>query len=116
MQDIGGYASIKQALYEAIVLPVERPDLFKGKNKMLRTPKGILFYGPPGTGKSMMAKAVARDSGATFVNVNVSTLMDKYVGESEKLMAALFSLARKLAPTIIFIDEIDGLLGRRRFR
>jgi len=118
-RDIGGLAETKAAIYESIILPLERPELFCGKKgkkaqrKLLTPPRGILLYGPPGTGKTMMAKAIAKDSGATFINVHFSALLDKYVGESQKFTHAIFTLAHKLAPSIIFIDEIDAFLRKR---
>jgi SpoVK/Ycf46/Vps4 family AAA+-type ATPase len=74
---------------------------------------GVLFYGPPGTGKTLTARALARESGAAFLPVSISTMESKWVGESQKIVRALFSLARKLAPTIVFIDEIDVMLTNR---
>ncbi|RLV91572.1 Protein SAP1 [Spathaspora sp. JA1] len=108
--DIIGLESAKESLKEAVVYPFLRPDLFRG----LREPtRGMLLFGPPGTGKTMLARAVATESHSTFFSISASSLTSKYLGESEKLVKALFLLARKLAPSIVFMDEIDSLLGSR---
>ncbi|CAK68097.1 unnamed protein product (macronuclear) [Paramecium tetraurelia] len=108
--DIAGLEAAKSALQEAVLLPIKFPDFFEGA----RTPwKGILMYGPPGTGKTYLAKACATEAEGTFFSVSSADLISKYVGESEKLIKTLFTMAREQKPSIIFIDEIDSMCGAR---
>ncbi|XP_020574942.1 uncharacterized AAA domain-containing protein C16E9.10c [Phalaenopsis equestris] len=109
-EDIGALDDIKESLQELVMLPLRRPDLFRG---LLKPCRGILLFGPPGTGKTMLAKAIANEAGASFINVSMSTITSKWFGEDEKNVRALFTLAAKVSPTIIFVDEVDSLLGQR---
>ncbi|KAG5367939.1 putative AAA domain-containing protein [Yarrowia sp. C11] len=109
-EDIAGLEAAKSSLKETVVYPFLRPDLFSG----LREPaRGMLLFGPPGTGKTMLARAVATESNSTFFSISASSLTSKFLGESEKLVRALFFMAKALAPSIIFVDEIDSLLSQR---
>ena len=109
--DIGALDEIKECLQELVMLPLRRPDLFTGG--LLKPCRGILLFGPPGTGKTMLAKAIAKEAGASFINVSMSTITSKWFGEDEKNVRALFTLAAKVSPTIIFVDEVDSMLGQR---
>lgn len=108
--DIAGLDAAKEALKEAVILPVKFPQLFVGNRKPT---SGILLYGPPGTGKSYLAKAVATEANSTFFSVSSSDLVSKWMGESERLVKQLFTMARENKPSIIFIDEVDALCGPR---
>ncbi|MHA1369241.1 MAG: AAA family ATPase, partial [Promethearchaeota archaeon] len=108
--DIAGLNRVKQALREAIVLPIMKPEIFKGARKPWT---GILLFGPPGCGKTLMAKAAASECQATFYSADSASLVSKWLGESEKLVKSLFELARKTSPSLIFIDEIDSLTMAR---
>ncbi|KAG4302537.1 hypothetical protein PCK1_001121 [Pneumocystis canis] len=110
-EDIAGLEEAKKTLKETVIYPLLRPDLFSG----LREPAtGVLLFGPPGTGKTMLAKAAATQAKSTFFSISASSLTSKFLGESEKLVRALFALAKELSPSIIFVDEIDALLSYRR--
>ncbi|KAL6508381.1 hypothetical protein OROHE_021923 [Orobanche hederae] len=109
--DIGSLDETKESLQELVMLPLRRPDLFTGG--LLKPCRGILLFGPPGTGKTMLAKAIANEAGASFINVSMSTITSKWFGEDEKNIRALFTLAAKVSPTIIFVDEVDSMLGQR---
>jgi SpoVK/Ycf46/Vps4 family AAA+-type ATPase len=110
--DIGALDDIKESLHELVMLPLRCPHLFNGGG-LLKPCRGILLFRPPRTGKTMLAKAIANDSGATFINVSMSTITSKLFGDGEKNVPALFSFAAKVAPTIIFVDEVDSMLGQR---
>jgi transitional endoplasmic reticulum ATPase len=110
-EDIGGLEEVKRTLRESIELPLKRPEAFRRVG--IRPPKGILLFGPPGTGKTLLAKAVAREAEANFTATQSSDLLSKWYGESEKQVARLFQRARQVAPTVIFLDEIDALAPQR---
>ncbi|KAL4803975.1 P-loop containing nucleoside triphosphate hydrolase protein [Aspergillus unguis] len=113
-EDIGGLEDIIEELKESVIYPLTLPHLYSSTSSLLTAPSGVLLYGPPGCGKTMLAKALAHESGACFINLHISTLTEKWYGDSNKLVNAVFSLARKLQPSIVFIDEIDAVLGTRR--
>jgi transitional endoplasmic reticulum ATPase len=109
--DIGGLEDAKRELREGIELPLRHPEAFKRLG--IRAAKGFLLFGPPGTGKTLMAKAVAREAEANFIAAKSSDLLSKWYGESEQQISRLFQRARQVAPTVIFIDEIDSLAPAR---
>uniref|UniRef100_A0AAY4C1V6 Outer mitochondrial transmembrane helix translocase n=1 Tax=Denticeps clupeoides TaxID=299321 RepID=A0AAY4C1V6_9TELE len=111
-RDVAGLDEIITDLQDTVIMPFQKRHLFAG-SKLFQPPKGVLLYGPPGCGKTMIAKATAKASGCQFINLQASTLTDKWYGESQKLTAAVFSLAVKIQPCIIFIDEIDSFLRNR---
>ncbi|KQK21732.1 uncharacterized protein LOC100841766 [Brachypodium distachyon] len=111
-EDIGALESVKETLKELVMLPLQRPELFS-RGQLMKPCKGILLFGPPGTGKTMLAKAVATEAGANFINISMSSISSKWFGEGEKYVKAVFSLASKISPCVIFVDEVDGMLGRR---
>ncbi|XP_077571090.1 outer mitochondrial transmembrane helix translocase-like [Stigmatopora nigra] len=110
--DIAGLDEIINELQDTVILPFQKRHLLAG-SKLFQPPKGVLLFGPPGCGKTMIAKATAKASGCKFINLQASTLTDMWYGESQKLTAAVFSLAVKLQPCIIFIDEIESFLRNR---
>jgi transitional endoplasmic reticulum ATPase len=109
--DVGGLEDIKEELKEAIEWPLKYSDIFKKANT--NPPKGILLYGQPGTGKTLLAKAVANESGVNFISVKGPALIAKYVGESERGIREVFKKAKQASPTILFFDEIDAVVPRR---
>lgn len=111
--DIGGLEDIIEELKESIIYPLTMPHLYRHGGALLAAPSGVLLYGPPGCGKTMLAKAVAHESGASFINLHISTVTAKWYGDSNRMVHAVFSLAKKMQPAIIFIDEIDAVLGTR---
>lgn len=126
-KDIAGIDDILEDLYENVIIPlqefgVDKKQLNKElkerfghlvENGLLEAPKGVLLYGPPGTGKSLTAKAVATECNAAFINISISTLLSSYYGESSKLVKALFTVADRIKPCVIFIDEIDSVFKTR---
>ncbi|XP_072943799.1 fidgetin-like protein 1 [Epargyreus clarus] len=109
-EDIAGLHLAKSVIQEAVVWPLLRPDIFTG---LRRPPKGILLFGPPGTGKTLIGKCVASQCHATFFSISASSLTSKWIGDGEKMVRALFAVARCHQPAVIFIDEIDSLLTQR---
>ena len=110
-EDIGGLKNVKQQLREAVEWPLTKPEVFKRMG--ITPPRGILLYGPPGTGKTLLAKAVASESKANFISIKGPEVMSKWVGESEKAVRELFKKARQVAPTIVFLDELDSIAPMR---
>lgn len=109
--DIGGLDEQVEELRETVELPLIKPELFKKVG--IDPPKGVLLHGPPGTGKTLLAKAVAHETKATFIRVIASELVQKFIGEGARYVREIFSLARKKAPTILFIDELDAIAAER---
>ena len=109
--DIGGLDQARDRLREGVELPLKHPEAFRRLG--IRPAKGFMLYGPPGTGKTLLAKAAARESEANFIATKSSDLLSKWYGESEQQIARLFNRARQVAPTIIFIDELDSLVPAR---
>ncbi|KAL9922994.1 fidgetin [Glossina fuscipes fuscipes] len=108
--DIAGLDYAKSIIKEAVVYPLLRPDIFTG---LRRPPRGILLFGPPGTGKTLIGKCIASQAKATFFSISSSSLTSKWIGESEKLVRALFAVAEARQPSVIFIDEVDSMLCQR---
>ena len=110
-EGVGGLDKIKQNLKEAVEWPMKHPDSFKRMG--IRPSRGILLYGPPGTGKTLLAKAVAKESEANFINIKGPTLLSKWVNDSHKAIEKVFKKAREVSPCIIFFDEVDSIASRR---
>lgn len=111
--DIGGLDAVKKSLNESVEWPLKYPGSFKKLG--IKPPRGILLYGPPGCGKTLIAKAVANESGANFISVKGPELLSMWVGESEKHVREIFRRARQVSPCIIFFDEIDSLVPKRGY-
>ncbi len=111
LRDIGGLDEIIEDLQRNVITPMLQPKHFR--TSLLRQKRGVLLYGPPGTGKTMLAKALAKESHACFIVIKASTILSKWYGETNKMISAIWTLAYKLQPTILFIDEVDALLGSR---
>ena len=109
--DIGGHESIKTTLNKVLFKPLETKSNLKGP--LFAPPNGIILHGHPGTGKTMFAKAIAKRVNGVFISCDPASFENKFYGESSKLIKSLFSLANKINPCVIFIDEIDGILGKR---
>jgi ATP-dependent 26S proteasome regulatory subunit len=110
-EDIAGQEAAKRLIQEVVVWPMMNPDIFKGARA---PPKGILLFGPPGTGKTLLGKAIASNIDASFFAISASSLTSKWIGDGEKMVKALFAVAGWMAPSVIFIDEIDSILSARK--
>ncbi|WP_308573847.1 AAA family ATPase, partial [uncultured Methanosphaera sp.] len=110
-ENIGGLEDQIRETIETVELPLKNPEIFEKVG--ITPPKGVLFYGSPGTGKTLLAKAVANETNATFIKIVASEFVKKYIGEGSRLVRGVFELAKEKAPAIIFIDEIDAIAGKR---
>lgn len=109
--DIGGLDIQKQEIKEAIELPLSHPELYQQIG--IDPPRGVLLYGPPGTGKTMLAKAVANQTNASFLRMVGSEFVQKYLGEGPRMVRDVFRMAKDNAPSIVFIDEVDAIATKR---
>ena len=112
-EDVAGQGELVTELRQAVIIPLQKRHLFAGSD-LMTSPKGVLLHGPPGCGKTMLAKATAREAGARFINLDIASLTDKWYGESQKLAGAVFTLAKKIQPCIIFIGETSPESSQRR--
>merc|ERR1711939_634584 len=110
-QSVGGLTEQIRSMREVIELPLTNPELFKRVG--IKVPKGVLLYGPPGTGKTLLARAMASNMTANFLKVVASAIVDKYIGESARIVREMFGYAKEHQPCIIFMDEIDAIGGKR---
>jgi len=110
-QSVGGLTEQIRAMREVIELPLTNPELFKRVG--IKVPKGVLLYGPPGTGKTLLARAMASNMTSAFLKVVASAIVDKYIGESARVIREMFGYAKEHQPCIIFMDEIDAIGGKR---
>ncbi|SEL69338.1 ATP-binding protein [Streptacidiphilus jiangxiensis] len=111
LADVGGLAEVKQRLQAAFLAPMRNPELRRLYGKSLRG--GLLLYGPPGCGKTFIARAVAGELGARFLSIGLSDVLDMYIGQSERNLHDIFETARRNAPCVLFLDEVDALGGKR---
>ncbi|KAH0573281.1 26S protease regulatory subunit 6B [Spironucleus salmonicida] len=109
--DIGGYDSAKQDLREAVEMPIKQPHIFKQLN--IVPPNAVLLFGPPGNGKSLLVKAIANACDCTFINISSSQCVQKYLGEGARMIRDIFKLARDMAPSVVFFDEVDAIATKR---
>ena len=114
-EDVGGHESIKQDLKEAVEWPLNKEYRLQFKKLGVKPPKGVLLYGPPGTGKTLLAKAVAKESKANFISAKGSDMLSSWVNETPQMVKRIFEKARKSAPSIVFIDEIDSVAPNRNY-
>ena len=110
-KDVGGLDEVKRQLREVVEMPLDNPESYKRLG--VRPAKGVLLYGPPGTGKTLLAKAVATESKANFISIKGPEIMSKWLGESEKAVRQAFKKAKQVAPSVVFLDEIDAIAPRR---